>query len=56
MISFRWDTFFLSIKKYIYISMYIPTMNYLHPNVQCVYVNLKKTRIIYNQFHMVQIS
>ena len=54
MISFRWDTFFLSIKKKK--NIYVPTMNYLYPNVQCVYVNLKKTRIIYNQFHMVQIS
>ena len=45
MISFRWDTFFLSIKKkkiYIYIYIYIPTMNYLHPNVQCVYEKLEE--------------
>ena len=27
-------------------------MNHLHPNVLCVYVNLKKTRDIYNQFYM----
>ena len=36
MISFRWDTFFLSIKKKICMYTYIPTMNYLHPNAMCL--------------------